>query len=66
MADDLEKLKDLTAQQAFGMTKAEAVAQGLCIQCRQPPRFYSDAGRQEYRISGLCEYCFDEITKEPD
>lgn len=24
--------------------------------------FYSLAGKYEYRISGLCEYCFDDLT----
>lgn len=34
---------------------------GLCIECHQPalPRCYSEAGRREYSISGLCERCFD-------
>lgn len=27
---------------------------------------YSDDGVREYDITRLCEYCFDEITKEPD
>lgn len=35
---------------------------GLCISCHKPalPRCYSEAGRREYSISGLCEKCFDE------
>lgn len=31
-----------------------------------PGHIYSTAGERELEISRLCEYCFDEITKEPD
>ena len=48
-----------------GETIEEAHEAGLCIQCKQLalPNCYSEAGKREYRISGLCEKCFDEITK---
>jgi hypothetical protein len=46
----------------YGMTKAEAFAQNLCISCKNTPTFYSTAGAKEYSISGLCEPCFDKIT----
>lgn len=61
MSNPLQELKDTTAQSAFGMTKAEAVNKGVCLNCKQPPKFYSYEGRKEYGISGLCEYCFDDI-----
>ncbi|BAL84731.1 hypothetical protein SELR_pSRC400800 (plasmid) [Selenomonas ruminantium subsp. lactilytica TAM6421] len=34
-----------------------------CIRCHRPAyeHCYSDAGRREVSISGLCEECFDEI-----
>lgn len=40
---------------------------GICVECGQEagPRCYSDLGRREFHISGLCEVCFDEITAEP-
>ena len=44
---------------------AEAQAQGVCIICEQPPTFYSEAGKREYRISGTCEPCFDRMFAEP-
>lgn len=36
----------------------------LCIRCHRPAyeHCYSDAGRREVSISGLCEECFDEIA----
>lgn len=46
----------------------EKRAAGLCVECGLPalPRCYSDVGRREYRISGLCEKCFDELCDDPD
>jgi|GEM_PF-1851326 len=52
---------DGLTQELYGMTKAEAFAQNICISCKKPPTFYSPAGKKEYPISGLCEPCFDKI-----
>lgn len=48
----------------FGMTMAEALSKGICIQCKEPaiPKCYSEMGVKEYSISALCERCFDENT----
>lgn len=54
------------SRELYVMTKYEAFAEYVCISCKQTPRFYSPAGRQEYAISGLCEYCFDKICGEED
>lgn len=61
---NLKDLKDSLSKEATGMTRDEAFAKGLCIVCKKPPRWYSDAGRKEYRISGTCEYCFDAMFEE--
>lgn len=59
----LQNFKDKLAKDTFGMTKADAVAKDICIDCKEPalPKCYSDAGKREYKISGLCEECFDKI-----
>jgi hypothetical protein len=51
---------------AFGQTRGEAKHERVCVVCKQPPTFSTDAGRREYEISGLCEPCFDRITMPPD
>jgi hypothetical protein len=39
---------------------------GLCVACGEPAlaKCYSEAGRRQ--ISGMCEKCFDDCTKEYD
>jgi hypothetical protein len=58
-----QELKDNISRQVFKITKSEAQAQGICVNCRQPAlaRCYSDAGRREYGITAMCEMCFDEM-----
>ena len=58
-------LADQLGKQIYGMTKDDAIEKGVCIQCKEKakPRIYSQAGEDEYFISGLCEQCFDSITR---
>lgn len=55
---------DEMSMRLYGLTQTEAQARGICLQCKQEalPRCYSHAGREEYRISGLCEHCFDALS----
>lgn len=64
----LDDFKDHVAVSAFGITKAEGHKLGICICCKEnwAPKTHSEAGRQEYRISGLCEECFDRILGPED
>lgn len=59
-----KEFAEKTGEAIFGIKPSEAKAQGICIQCKEPaiPKCYSEAGRREFQISGLCEKCFDEIT----
>lgn len=56
------------AKKVFGATRSENQEKGLCVSCGQEAlsRCYSEAGRREYGISGLCELCFDEIFAPND
>ena len=66
----LQDLKDKVSKDLFGVTRDDALASGACIKCGEDalPKCYSAAGKKEFRISGLCELCFDEIcgTSKPD
>jgi len=60
-------MKDFLANRLFNCTIKEAQNLGICIDCKQPYRFTSELGHKEYRISALCESCFDQIfDEEPD
>jgi hypothetical protein len=43
-----------------------AIAKGICVKCKKAAVTFSEAGAKEYNISGLCENCFDKITKDED
>ncbi len=49
----------------FGQTLTEALENGTCIDCKEEalPKCYSGAGIEEYKISGICEECFDEAVE---
>jgi len=66
--NSLEVFKAMLRKNANLEDTATSIPAGMCISCRQPalPKCYSDAGRREYAISGMCEQCFDECTKEDD
>lgn len=62
---DKDDLLDALYREAFGGTRGDAQAEGVCANCGKPPTFSTEAGRREYAISGMCEPCFDRITAEP-
>lgn len=65
----LESVQDKIAGELCGMSIIYAHTHGICASCHQPIRhtscdqgegsIYSRAGEKEYRISALCEHCFD-------
>ena len=60
---NLQQVKANMALDLYGQTKDQAVASGNCIQCKEPaiPKCYSEVGKREFYILGLCEECFDNI-----
>lgn len=64
----LQEFKDKLATETYGMTVQEATSKGVCLSCKRPAEkhCYSRAGLAEYRISGLCEECFDRLTMPPE
>ena len=69
MADDLlQRVKD-AARDAALAEQGGAQGDGVvsCLFCGEaPPKFYSDAGRREFGITGQCEFCFDEACTEDE
>jgi len=66
--DDLKaKLEDQIKTET-GCLPRKRRAKGLCIECLEPAlaKCYSADGRGEYRISGMCEKCFDEMFAEDE
>ena len=59
----LEEFKEALAISAYGESAPSKRERGLCIDCGMPAleNCYSAAGREEVRISGLCELCFDKL-----
>lgn len=65
----LQDFKDFLSKEATGMTRAEAIQKGICIECKKPDplqRCHTNAGKREYYISGMCEECFDKLFEEPE
>lgn len=62
--NDLDRFKQAIAIEAG--INPDLKAKGICFHCGQPawPRCPSLAGKREFRISGMCEICFDELFKE--
>ena len=55
----------------FQREAAEAVASRNCVSCSKPFTFsgpgqnvFTEAGRREVSISGLCETCFDDACPD--
>lgn len=66
---NLNEFKNNLARELHGMTPAEAIEQGICIDCKYlaAPQCHNDVDRAEYLISGICGECFDHIfTEEED
>ena len=63
---NLKKFKDELSKNVTELTREEGLAQGICIICKNPPTWYSEAGRKEYRISATCEPCFDKLFEETE
>jgi hypothetical protein len=61
--NDLQKFKEEMQKLAYGEESIKARKSGLCIDCGEPAlaNCYSEAGRMEVKISGLCEKCFDKL-----
>ena len=47
---------------AFGRTRSESIANNDCVACGEmADEFHDELSEKEYRISGLCQECQDEV-----
>jgi len=62
----LTEFKQKLQEEIYGKDSVENKSKELCIKCEQfaLPNCYSETGRREFKISGLCEKCFDEICNK--
>lgn len=59
-----QSLLNSLTMEIYGMTKAQAHEQSVCIKCKQPPAHRNELDAREYAISGICGTCFDNIFKD--
>ena len=61
--------KDLMRRMGFGQ-EVDDVERGVCPFCKKPisgartEEFRDELSREEYKISGLCQECQDELFRE--
>lgn len=60
------KIKD--ALEALMPGREKMMQEGICVVCHEPagPKIHTRAGRDEYRISGTCEECYDAMFASPE
>jgi hypothetical protein len=57
MLDDMSKI-------ITGRSASESIKSDTCVRCNKPvadSEFVDECSKREYRISGLCQACQDEI-----
>lgn len=70
---------DRLAKEVYGMTIEAAHSRSICIRCQEPALviidgviqhspelFFTEAGKKEWNISGMCEKCFDSLFDEEE
>ena len=64
ISNPMQAFKDKVAMSFYGMTLDQAHAEKICIYCKASikGRIITLAGEREYRMSGLCEICFNAIN----
>ena len=62
----IQKIQEELMEKAYGKESKENREKGLCISCKEPAvaNCYSAEGKREYKISGLCEKCYDDLFND--
>lgn len=66
-SEEMQRDVDSLSKSMFGMTVAEARAQGICVVCKSPAVSFRDAlSEKEYGISGMCQRCQDSVFEKAE
>ena len=59
----LQEFRDELSKSAHGMTRDEAHAKGVCVDCKLPihGRLKNEVDAREYQISGVCGPCWEQM-----
>jgi hypothetical protein len=60
----MNDILDRLAKSLFGISRSDAIKQGICVSCKEKPVFADKTEVDEYKISALCDKCFNRITDE--
>lgn len=61
-SDDVKIFLDNVSSIMFGNKRTEAIENGHCVSCGNGiPGFRDELSEKEYKISGFCQSCQDEI-----
>lgn len=58
----VQDILDALTEKMYGITLSAAVADNVCVQCKEDVSELDGADKTEYLISGLCPDCFDGLT----
>jgi hypothetical protein len=66
MENTLNDFKNTFSSLLYGITKGQAHNESICIDCKQPVNLsnLSKRDQDEYRISGICPLCWDNMFKD--
>lgn len=59
---EMENTLDNLSQDVFGRKRTDSIKSGICVVCGTPAHTFRDAlSEKEYRISGMCQSCQDNV-----
>ena len=56
-------LLDSMSMSAYGRKRSESIANDICVSCGKKPDFVDEEQMVEFRVSGLCPKCWQEVEK---
>ena len=61
---EIKEFFDVVAEKNFGKSKTDAENEKVCVFCHKPiemKNFRNEISIREYRISGICQKCQDDM-----